>query len=293
MAEPASSQVREISQQQAAKAATIEQWTADPCGSGHIGGELGEADYFRDLIAMRHEYAPWMEAELDYAGAAGERVLDVGSGQGIDLAGYARGGADAVGIDLTPRHVELANAHLAAVGLDGRAVLGDGEQLPFPDGSFDRVSSNGVLHHTPDIESALQEVTRVLKPGGAATLIVYNRDSLHYWVHQVLTRGVLLGGLIRERGMAGVLSSGVEFSSIGARPLVRVYGRRQFAGMLEEAGLERVSVSVRHFRASDTLPTRALARVIPALRDQGRLDRIGRRAGWYLIGRGHRPAGPV
>lgn len=282
-----------ISQQQAAKEATVEQWTADPCGSGHIAGELGEAGYFRDLIAMRHDYAPWMAEELDYAGAAGLRVLDVGSGQGIDLAGYARGGADPTGIDLTPRHVELANAHLAALGLEGRAILGDGERLPFADESFDRVSSNGVLHHTPDIESALAEIARVLKPGGTTTVIVYNRDSLHYWVHQFLTRGVLTGGLIREGGMAGVLSSGVEYSSIGARPLVRVYGRRQFARLLEAAGLERVSVSVRHFRASDTLPTRALAPLVPALRDPRRLDRIGRRAGWYLVGRGVRPAGAV
>lgn len=280
-------------QQQTAKAAAIEQWTADPCGSGHIEGELGTGGYFDRLVAMRRSYAPWMEEELDYAGAAGLRVLDVGSGQGIDLAGYARGGADAVGIDLTPRHVELANAHLAALGLDARATRGDGERLPFADGSFDRVSSNGVLHHTPDIEAALAEITRVLKPGGAATVIVYNRDSLHYWVHQFLTRGVLLGGIVRERGMAGVLSASVEYSSIDARPLVRVYGRRQFTGLLERAGLERVTVHARHFRATDTLPTRALAPAVAALRDPRRLDRIGRRAGWYLVGRGYRPAAAV
>jgi ubiquinone/menaquinone biosynthesis C-methylase UbiE len=214
----------------------------------------------------------------------------VGSGQGIDLARYAQAGAEATGIDLTPRHVELANAHLAALGLPGEAVRGDGERLPFDDGAFDRVSSNGVLHHTPDMDAALREIRRVLKPGGSATVIVYNRDSLHYWVHQVLTRGILLGGLIRERSMAGVLSSGVEYSSIGARPLVRVYGRRQLKAMLEEAGFERVTVHARHFRSSDTVPTRLLARALPALRDPERLDRIGRRAGWYLVARGARPA---
>jgi ubiquinone/menaquinone biosynthesis C-methylase UbiE len=283
----------QVSEHDPAKAAAIEQWTADPCGSGHIGGELGAGDYFRDLMAMRADYAPWMEEELDYAGAAGLRVLDVGSGQGIDLARYAQSGADPVGIDLTPRHVELANAHLAALGLRGEAVRGDGEQLPFDDESFDRVSSNGVLHHTPDIEGALREIHRVLKPGGRATVIVYNRDSLHYWVHQVLTRGVLLGGLIRERGMAGVLSSGVEYSSIGARPLVRVYGRRRLERMMRAAGFAEVTVHPRHFRATDTVPTRALARFVPALRDPQRLDRVGRLAGWYLVARGERAAATV
>ena len=127
--------------------------------------------------------------------------------------------------------------------------------------------------------AALREIRRVLKPGGAATVIVYNRNSLHYWVHQFLTRGVLMGGLIRERGMAGVLSSSVEYSSIGARPLVRVYSRRQLAAMLRDAGFERVEVRVRHYRADDTLPTRFLARVAPGLVDQRRLDRVGRRRG--------------
>ena len=282
-----------ISDQEEAKAAAIEQWTADPCGSGHIEGEIGAADYFRNLIAMRREYAPWMDDELDYSGARGLRVLDVGNGQGIDLARYSQAGAEAVGIDLTPRHVELANAHLEALGLAGESIRGDGEMLPFADGSFDRVSSNGVLHHTPDMAAALREIRRVLKPGGGATVIVYNRGSLHYWVHQFLTRGVLMGGLIRERSMAGVLSSGVEYSTIDARPLVRVYGRRQLARMLREAGFERVSVHARHFRAGDTLPTRLLSRLIPALRDPRRLDRIGRRAGWYLVARGYRGAHPV
>ena len=274
--------------EEGAKAAAIEQWTADPCGSGHIGGELGEADYFRDLLAMRADYAPWMEEELDYAGAGGLEVLDVGCGQGIDLARYAMAGAVPTGVDLTPRHVELANAHLAALGLEGSAGIGDGERLPHPDASFDRVSSNGVLHHTPDMPAALREVRRVLRPGGRATIIVYNRDSLHYWVHQFLTRGVLMGGLIRERSMAGVLSSGVEYSSIDARPLVRVYSRRQLRRMMSEAGFADVQIRVRHFRATDTIPTRALAKVAPPLGDPARLDRLGRLAGWYVIAVGTR-----
>ncbi len=283
----------QIPQSEGAKAAAIEQWTADPCGSGHIDGEIGAAEYFRNLIAMRAEYAPWMEEELDYDGAAGKRVLDVGCGQGIDLARYAQGGARATGLDLTPRHVELANAHLAALGLPGEAIGGDGEQLPVPDGSFDRVSSTGGLHHTPDMDAALREIVRVLAPGGVATVIVYNRDSLHYWVHQVLAHGILRGGILRERGMAGVLSRNVEYSSIGARPLVRVYGRRQLAAMLGDAGFQGVTVHPRHFRVTDTLPTRLLARFIPALRDPRRLDRIGRRAGWYLVARGHRSPAAV
>ena len=109
------------------------------------------------------------------------------------------------------------------MGGTAEVVNGDAERLPFEDATFDRVSSNGVLHHTPDMPAALREIRRVLKPGGEARIIVYNRSSLHYWVNQVLYQGIILRGLLEERSMAGVLSRGVEVSSIGARPLVRVY----------------------------------------------------------------------
>jgi len=251
------------------KQRAVEQWTADPCGP--------EADSAEQLIARRREYAPWMAAAFDYAGARGLKVLDVGCGQGIDLCEYARAGADAVGIDLTPRHVELARKHLAELGLAGEVVLGDAETLPFADATFDRASSNGVLHHTPDIAAALREIRRVLKPGGRFTLTVYNRRSAHYWLHLVALRGIAQGGLIRERGMAGVLSSRVERSSIGARPLVRVYDRGEVASLLGGAGFADVRTAVSPFQAHETVPTRML-RVQPGLR-----------VGWYVIGYGTRP----
>ena len=272
------------------KQAAIEQWTADPCGANAAGGEPGSGEYFRRLLAARHEYAPWMVEELDYAGTRGLDVLDVGCGQGIDVARYAQAGARATGIDLTPRHVELASAHLAALGLDATIELGDAESLPFEDGSFDRVSSNGVLHHTPDMPAALAEIARVLRPGGEARIVVYNKSSFHYWVKQVAWEGVVRRGLIRERSMAGVLSSGVEVSSIGARPLVRVYPPRRMRELLRTAGFDRATTAVRHFHPSDTPVTAVLSSRLKRLNDPDVLDRIGRIGGWYVIATGRKPA---
>ena len=271
------------------KRAAIAQWTADPCGANESSGEPGTLPYLERLLEARSAYAPWMAEELGYADTAGQSVLDVGCGQGIDLIRYAQAGADVTGIDLTPRHVELARTHLSLLGLDGTVIEGDAEELPFPDASFDRVSSNGVLHHTPGIESALRAINRVLAPGGEARIILYNRRSLHYWLHQVLWQGVLRGGLVRERSMAGVLSAGVEVSSIDARPLVRVYSPPEVRTLLEASGFERVTTHVRHFLPSDTPPTQILRRFVRSLEDPSTQDRIGRVAGWYVIGRGYRP----
>jgi ubiquinone/menaquinone biosynthesis C-methylase UbiE len=272
------------------KQAAIEQWTADPCGSSVAEGEPGSRSYFEDLLRARHEYAPWMTESLGYAQTGGLDVLDVGSGQGIDLYHYASSGARATGIDLTPRHCELAAQHLGVMGQHATVVNGDAEQMPFDDASFDRVSSNGVLHHTPDMPAALREVARVLRPGGEARVIVYNHNSAHYWVNQFLYQGIIRRGLLEERSMEGVLSRGVEYSSIGARPLVRVYSPKQMRQLMSDAGFDDVSTTVRHFRTTDTFITHLLAGRIKALRNPKLLDRIGRSAGWYVVARGSRPA---
>jgi len=272
----------------AAKSAAIRQWTADPCGP-EIRGEPGTAAYAEELVVGRRAYAPWFEEALDYRGTAGLAVLDVGCGQGIDVIEYARAGAHVTGVDLTPRHVELARQHISALGLRADIAEGDAESLPFADASFDRVSSNGVLHHTPDIEAALREVLRVLRPGGEARILVYNRHSFHYWLSQVFWQGIYRRQLLQERSMAGVLSRGVERSSIDARPLVRVYSPRQVRGLMESNGFAEVSTRVGGFNTTDSPISDVLARRTRLLDDPARLEWLGRIGGWYVLGIGRRP----
>jgi ubiquinone/menaquinone biosynthesis C-methylase UbiE len=276
-----------------AKRAAIEQWTADPIASNLAVGEPGTRPYFESLVQARAEYAPWMAEVLGYAPGSEDvarlDVLDVGCGSGIDLAGYARAGAHVTGIDLTPRHVELARRHLDAMGLSGEVREGDAETLPFDDASFDRVSSNGVLHHTPDMPATLREIVRVLRPGGEARILVYNKRSLHYWVNQVLMSGIMQRALLEERSMANVLSRNVEYSSIGARPLVRVYNPGRLRKMMRAAGFSDVSTQVRGFKTTDAFLVYTLSRRFPRLRDPDVNDRIGRVAGWYVIATAGKP----
>jgi ubiquinone/menaquinone biosynthesis C-methylase UbiE len=270
-----------------AKSAAIEQWTADPCGP-EVAAEPGTATYIEQLVAGRHQYAPWFAEALGYAGTARQRVLDVGCGQGIDLVQYAAAGARVTGIDLTPRHAELAERHLAALGLEGEVVVGDAESLPFPDSGFDRVSSNGVLHHTPDIEQALREIRRVLRPGGEVRVLLYNRRSFHYWLFQVIWQGLRHRQLFEEGSMAGVLSRGVERSSVGARPLVRVYTPRQVRRLLRGAGFTKVRTRVGVFNAIDTPITDVLARHTRLFEGRRLKDLLGSVGGWYVLGTGTR-----
>ena len=100
----------------------------------------------------------------------GERVVDVGSGAGIDslIAGrMVRSHGRVVGVDMTPAMV--AKARAAAAAMDARHVEfreGFAESLPVADGWADVVISNGVMNLYPDKLAGLGEMARVLKPGG-------------------------------------------------------------------------------------------------------------------------------
>jgi ubiquinone/menaquinone biosynthesis C-methylase UbiE len=95
-------------------------------------------------------------------------ALEVGCGTGFFLLNLAQAGVLAKGhvTDISPGMVEVAQQNAAALGLavDGRVA--DAETLPYDDASFDLVVGHAVLHHVPDVEQALREVLRVLRPGG-------------------------------------------------------------------------------------------------------------------------------
>lgn len=273
---------------EAAKQEAVRQWTADPCGP-RITTPSGTREAIEQLLVAQRAAEPWIAQAFAYESSAGLDILDVGCGQGIDLVEYARAGARATGIDLTPRHVELARSHIAAMDLQASVLDGDAEQLPFEAASFDRVSSNGVLHHTPDMSTALREIRRVLRPGGEARIAVYNRRSFHYWLSQVLLGGIVQRGLFDEGSMEGVLARSVERTSIGARPLVRVYSAPQLRRMLTDAGFTDVRTCVRGFNAEDTPISTWVSRHTRLLDSPAVRDRIGRIGGWYVVGVGQRP----
>ena len=206
-----------------------EQWGHDPCGAEYDREhELGTREFFDEVERYRYqEYAPWMPRLMEFEKFRGARLLEVGCGMGSDLLQFARGGARCIGVDLTPRSVQITRHRFKLYGADGSFMISDGEHLPFQSESFDVVYSNGVLHHTPDTAGAIREVHRVLRPGGVAKIMLYHRNSLNYWIEIVLRRGVLGLEFLRGRSAEQIMSRVIEFSEHDARPLVKVYSRRQ------------------------------------------------------------------
>ncbi len=88
------------------------------------------------------------------------RVVDVGCGRGEFAARLSEAGVEVVAVDQSPRMVELTVAR----GVVG--CVGDVQELPFPDGSFDAAVANFMLYHVPDLNRGLSELARVLRSGG-------------------------------------------------------------------------------------------------------------------------------
>jgi SAM-dependent methyltransferase len=126
-------------------------------------------------VEERYEIYPWLYEAAEFRHHRGQRVLEVGCGAGCDLLQFAEHGAIATGMDITPRHLELARQRL-----NGRAsvIEGDARKIPFPDASFDHVYSHGVIHHSDEPRKIVDEIFRVLRPGGSFNVHVYALISL-------------------------------------------------------------------------------------------------------------------
>ncbi|HEY5183862.1 MAG TPA: class I SAM-dependent methyltransferase [Actinomycetes bacterium] len=96
------------------------------------------------------------------------RALELGSGTGFFLLNLMQAGVmdDGHVTDLSPGMVEVARRNAAGLGFDVEGRVADAESIPYDDESFDLVVGHAVLHHIPDVEQALREVLRVLRPGG-------------------------------------------------------------------------------------------------------------------------------
>ena len=138
---------------------------------------VGSPGFFADLDQYHFEKLHHLPRLIAFDGYRGRKVLEVGCGAGTDLVRFARGGAIVTGVDIAASAIELARRNFEQQGLTADLREADGEQLPFPDGSFDFVYVHGVVQYTANPEALVAECHRVLKSGGEAVFQAYNRIS--------------------------------------------------------------------------------------------------------------------
>ena len=166
-------------------------WEEAACGEElFLSGT--DIEGFEREARIRYEIEPYIRPFADFPGASGKDVLEIGVGLGADHVEFARNGARLTGIDLTERAIGMTRQRLAALGFTSNLQVGDAENLPFPDDSFDWVYSWGVIHHSPDTPKAAAEILRVLRPGGRFAVMIYQRRSIigyMLWLRYALLRG--------------------------------------------------------------------------------------------------------
>jgi len=136
---------------------TFDQWAEN---GRDMGMEEGHGDVVRQVIEQL-EIRP------------GEKILDLGCGNGwaTRILAQKHAGVQAIGVDASPRMIARAD-ELHSFTIRARYEHGSFEALDFRDGEFDRLFSMEALYYASDLEKALSEAFRVLKPGGQATVIV-------------------------------------------------------------------------------------------------------------------------
>lgn len=138
---------------------------------------VGTKEFFDDLDEYRFDKLHYLPRVVDFNGYRNKTILEVGCGCGIDLARFSKGGALVRGIDLSQTAIDMGRDNFKFNDLTGEFIVMDGEKLEFPDDSFDVVYGHGVLQYTANPDQMAKEMYRVLKPGGKAIFMMYNRIS--------------------------------------------------------------------------------------------------------------------
>lgn len=158
------------------KRAVHDFWEADSCGEkAYLEGK--DKDAYLKQTEIRYKLEPYILEFANFNHFKGKKVLEIGVGLGADHQKFAEAGAILYGIDLTRRAVEHTYRRFQLFGLKSNIQQADAENLPFDSDFFDLIYSWGVLHTTPETARAIEEVYRVLKPGGEIKVMIYHKYS--------------------------------------------------------------------------------------------------------------------
>jgi len=170
----------------------------------------GTAQFFRELERYRFDKLDYLPQLVDFSAYRGQQLLEIGCGAGIDLVRFAQAGAIVTGVDLANVSIDLARQNFAQRQLSADLRVMNGEALEFAANSFDLVYAHGVLQYTANARQMIDEIHRVLRPGGQAILMVYNKYS---WLN----------------GLSKITRVELEHQDA---PVLRKYSRREFCQLL-------------------------------------------------------------
>jgi ubiquinone/menaquinone biosynthesis C-methylase UbiE len=173
---------------QNAVSAVRDYWDSHTLGFQYVRDRnlgIGTPEFFAHIRPWMNPYKfPWIMERIEHQAKLlrGKHLLEIGCGMGFDSLEFLKRGVRVTATDLTPSAIRLAGRHFEIEQVKPQEVRVENVlQLSFRDNTFDAVWANGVLHATGDTRRAIQEVRRVLKPGGRAIIShFYRKPSWMY-----------------------------------------------------------------------------------------------------------------
>lgn len=165
----------------AIKRAVKSHWEAEPCEIRAGKTRSERRTFFDEIDHYRYSKNPFIPAFAKFEDGRGKRVLEVGLGSSSDFIRWAHAGAHLWGRDLTEAAIAIARERLTMDHCEADIAVGDVENLNLESDFFDVVYSYGTIHHTPDTPAAVRELYRVVKPGGAVKVMIYNAAGLAFF----------------------------------------------------------------------------------------------------------------
>jgi SAM-dependent methyltransferase len=197
--------------------------------------ESWDSDYYHPIA--EHYYDRAIPTMLRMMGAeSGATVLDAGCGPGVHSVRVARAGCRVCAVDISEAMLHEAQARVAAAGLASAVQFRqqDLTRLTLPDASFRYVFSWGVIIHIHDVEKALNELARVVEPGGKLALYVTNRKAWDHKLESAL-RFLLRKPLVGRASLP--LGDGTWYEMHGQKLWVWRFDNRELERQLEIRGL--------------------------------------------------------
>jgi len=179
---------------------------------------------------FRYALQDYMQGFFGFDQLVGRRVLEIGSGSGIDTAEMVRHGAQVISLDFSPLACKATKLLLREARLDGDVIMGDATNLPFKGQHFDVIYSYGVIHHIPNVWEVLEEAHRCLRENGLFMGMVYNRDSLLYAYSLIYLHGIK-EGLLTE-GMTEQKIASRFSERKGENPYTKCYTQDELRDLL-------------------------------------------------------------
>lgn len=138
--------------------------------------------WFLAIEHHRHSrHARWIPQLLEFSKHPGETLLGLGSGLGTDWLQYARHGAKVIACSPVAGELALIRKNFELRGLSGRFIHAHPAALPLPDASVDVACISGLLHDSAEPASIVEQIFRVLKPGGKVLAVVPAKYNADYW----------------------------------------------------------------------------------------------------------------